>query len=82
MKFNLSVYFQDGTTKDVVAVAADLVAFESKFDLSVTKLETNLRLTHLLFLAWHSEHRTKATGLDFEAWIETVENVGVSEVKK
>jgi len=82
MKFNLSILFLDGTTKEVTAIAADLVAFEAKFDLSISKLEAELRLTHLLFLAWHAEKRTKSTGLEFEAWTETVDNVGVAEVKK
>ena len=61
MQINLQIKFADQTEKTIVANAADLIAFESEFNLSVAKLETEVRLTHLLYLAWHSEKRTKAT---------------------
>ena len=51
MLINLRVTYADGTVKDLKAIAADLVAFESEYDLSIARLEQNLRLTHLLFLA-------------------------------
>lgn len=76
MRFNLLVHFADGTSKEITASTPDLVAFEDKYNISIGKLATEQRLGHLLFLAWHSEKRTKATGLDFDPWIETVETVG------
>lgn len=76
MKITLRVSFVDGTSKDVVCSASDLVAFEDRFNISVTRLEAEMKITHLLFLAWHSENRTKATGLDFDAWIDSVETIG------
>lgn len=82
MHQNLDIVFQDGSTRTVKAIAADFVAFESKFDLSIARLEKEIRLTHLLFLAWHCEQRTKATALDFDAWIETVDSVGLADTKK
>ena len=48
---NLQVQFIDGSTADCVAIATDLIAFESHFDLSVARLEKEIRLTHLFFLA-------------------------------
>jgi hypothetical protein len=48
----------------------------------VAKLEQNIRLTYVLFLAWSVEKRTKATELAFEAWVETVESVELAEAKK
>jgi hypothetical protein len=82
MQINLQVTYTDGTKKTVAANASDLVAFETKFDLSIARLEQNVRLTHLLFLAWRVESRTKATGLEFDAWLETVEGVEAAEAKK
>lgn len=79
MRFNLLVKFTDGTSKDIVASTPDLIAFEDKFNLSVAKLATEQRLSHLLFLAWHSEKRTKATTLSFEDWSATVEGLGDSD---
>ena len=82
MLINLHIKFADQTDKTITASAADLIAFETEFNLSVAKLESEVRLTHLLFLAWHAEKRTKATGLEFSAWVETVEAVEAKETKK
>jgi hypothetical protein len=69
---NLQVKFLDDSTADCVAIAADLIAFESHFDLSVARLEKEIRLTHLFFLAWHVQKRTGLTAETFEKWIESV----------
>lgn len=79
MKINLRVEFNDGTAKEVVCSAADLVAFESKFDISVASLDSSVKYTHMLFLAWTSEKRRKETTKEFESWIEDVASVGASE---
>jgi hypothetical protein len=79
MRFNLVITFADGTTKEITAGAADLVAFEDKFDVSIGKLATEQRLGHLLFLAWHSEKRNKQTELSYDDWLGTVEGVGEAE---
>lgn len=76
MRFNLLVHFADGNSKEITASTPDLVAFEDKYNLSIAKLATEQRLGHLLFLAWHSEKRTKATALEFDAWVETVATIG------
>jgi hypothetical protein len=82
MQINLQITYLDDTTKEVTAIAVDLVAFEQKFDLSITKLEKELKLTHLLFIAWNVESRTKATALDFEAWVATVAGIGIAATPK
>jgi hypothetical protein len=80
MKINLRIDFLDGTSKEVSCIAADLVKFETKFDISVVELEKKTRFSHLLFLAWCAESRTKSTGLDFDGWIETVSMINPSEI--
>lgn len=82
MNINLIVKYADGTDKAVEAVAPDLVAFESKFDLSIARLEKEVKLTHLLYLAWHVEKRTGAIKDEFEKWVETVAMVTAEEPKK
>ena len=82
MNQELNVTFLDGTNRTARAIAADFVAFESKFDLSIARLEKEIRLTHLLFLAWHAEKRTGQTQLEFEAWTETVDSVELAAAKK
>ena len=82
MNFNLLIKFADGTEKTVSANPADIVAFESHFDLSMARLQNEIRLTHVFFLGWHAEKRTKATDLEFDAWLETVEIVELQPAKK
>jgi hypothetical protein len=79
---NLQVQFLDETTADCVAIAADLIAFESHFDLSVARLEKEIRLTHLFFLAWHVLKRTARTTETFEKWVESVSSVSEASGKK
>jgi len=79
MRMNLRVEFLDDTSKNVTAVASDMVAFENEFNLSIARLEHELKLTHLLYLAWHVEHRTKVTGKPFLEWVEDVAQVGVGD---
>jgi len=78
---NLQIQFIDKTTEDVVALAADLIAFEAHFDLSVARLQTEIRLTHLFFLAWHVLKRTGKTTVDFNKWVESVSMVAEASPK-
>ena len=78
MRINLSIEQLDGTKQEVTASAIDLVRFEERYDISVSRLDKEMKLTHLLFLAHSSLTRQKKTDLDFEAWVETVESVGAS----
>lgn len=79
MKINLDITFSDGLKKTITANAADMVAFEDKFNISVAKLGGEPRMGWMMFLAWHSEKRTGQTNLEFEKWLETVDQVGGSE---
>ena len=78
MRINLLVTFDDDSTKEVVCNAADLVAFEEKFNISISAIGAETKLSHLLFLAWYSEKRTKGTTADFNTWLENVQSIGDS----
>lgn len=78
---DLTVVYLDGTEETVSAVAADLIAFESHFDLSIARLDKELRLTHLLYMAWHVLKRTGKTSEEFEAWTNKVGGVAQAEGK-
>jgi hypothetical protein len=67
----LEIVYADGTTKNVSAIAVDLMHFEAHFDMSIAGLATP-KLTHLFYLAYSVEKRTKATELEFEPWVETI----------
>jgi len=82
MNFTLEIhYIGKDDPKVVNGIAADIVAFETKFDLSMSRLQKDAKLTHLMFLAWHVEHRTKATGKAFEEWLNDVEAVQAADPK-
>jgi hypothetical protein len=78
MKLNLQVTFDSGTSKEVVCNAADLVAFEDKYNVSIAALGSETKLGYLLFLAWHSEKRTGGTKDSYETWLDSVASVGDS----
>jgi len=64
----------DQKKRTIIAAFPDFIAFEQKFSKSVAKFEAELTLTDLGFLAWHSEHRTKRTGLDFDYGLTTLKH--------
>lgn len=80
MKINLRIEFVSGEEKEITCSASDMVKFESKFDQSVAVFETNPKLTHLLFLAWASESRTKSTLKEFDVWVDDVASIKASEI--
>jgi hypothetical protein len=80
LKINLRIEYASGEAVEASATAPDLVAFENKFDLSVTKLEDEMKVTHLLWLAWHALSRKKVTDKDFETWVEFVESIEPSDI--
>lgn len=79
MRLSLQLQYQDGTSKDVICNAADMVAFEDKYDISVVKIGEQPRIGWLLYLAWHAEKRTGSTKDDFDKWCDSVESIGESE---
>ena len=84
MRLNLQVQYADkpDETKDLICNPSDMVKLEERYNISIASLENNIKITHLLFLAWASESRTKATTLAFEEWVDTVESVSPTEQKK
>lgn len=79
MRFGLEVTHTDGRVEACVADYPDLCAFESEFNRSVLKLNTELRLTDLGFLAWHSLKRQNKHSLAFAEWNLTVVQVRATD---
>jgi len=82
MKINLRIEYVSGESLDVSATAPDLVAFEDKFNLSVTKLESEMKFTHLVWLAWTSLSRQKLVSKEFDSWLADVASVGPTDTPK
>jgi hypothetical protein len=55
---------------------------ETKYDISIASLESNIKITHLLFLAWASETRTKATTASFDEWVDNIESISPAAEQK
>jgi hypothetical protein len=80
LKIELTVKFNDGTTRDVDAVFADFVSFERTWNRSITQFEKELRLTDLAWLAWNSLKRKKLVDLPFDPdWISLVESIEIRD---
>lgn len=80
MRISLQIEYSNGIKRNVICSAADLVAFEDKFNVSVVQLGNDPRIGYLLYLAWHAEKRTGNTDDDYDKWLDTVETVGDSDV--
>jgi hypothetical protein len=79
MRINLRIkYAADEKDREITCSASDLVAFEEKYNRSVAKLQSEFKLTDLMFLAWRSETRTKHTTKEFETWLDDIDTVEVS----
>ena len=79
MRIEFTITYADGTAAEATASVADQVAFEQATDRSIARLADDFRLTDACWLAWHSLHRTNKTGLDFESWLDTVDNVEIGQ---
>jgi hypothetical protein len=84
MKIILQIEFSNkpGESKEVTCLASDMVKFENEFNLSIANLEKDLKITHLLFLAWASETRTKSTTKTFDEWVDEVETISAADDPK
>ena len=78
MRINLRITSNDGSAVETAATTADLVAFEEHFSRSVARLEAELRLTDICWLAWHSQRRRDQTALEVHPWLGTIDGVGLS----
>ena len=80
MKIALEITFNDSRKVKSDAVFADFVSFERTWNRSVANLETEIRLTDIAWLAWHSEKRRGNTTSQFDPdWLNTVETVQIAE---
>jgi hypothetical protein len=77
LKLALKLTYVNGSTVVVKTQPSDVVAFERHFSTSFTAaLGTGApSMEHITWLAWHSEHRRKQTSLDFESWLDTLEEM-------
>jgi hypothetical protein len=75
MKLGLTVHGTDGKKRLAVVAFPDFVKYEEAHNVSMARVEAEMKVRDLAWLAWHCEKRNKVTALDFEGWIETVEQI-------
>lgn len=75
MQIKMKVTMRDNTTKDCTAIFSDFVMFERTWNRSVTKFSDELRLTDIAWLAWRSEIRQKNISVQFDEWLEQVNEI-------
>ena len=71
------VIMADGTKYEVKIKPADIVKFERKFDVPVSKLQEEQRYEWLLYLAWLGAKRNGVTD-DYDTLIGLVEELDVT----
>lgn len=80
MKLSLTVKPLEGEPYDVIARFGDFVAFERTWNRSVAKLESEMRLTDIAWLAWQVSKRIGRTNAAFDPeWIQSVDEVTVKD---
>ena len=67
----------DGTKLEVNIKPGDIVKFERKFDVAVSKLQEEQRYEWLLYLAWLGAKRNGVTD-DYDTWIDQVDDLDIS----
>jgi hypothetical protein len=80
MKLPLRIHYTNGEQREVTAVFADFVQFERTWSRSISRFESDFRLTDLAWLAWSAETRAKRTDKKFDPdWLELVETVELGD---
>jgi hypothetical protein len=75
MQIPFIVEFVDGNTEKVVTGTPDFIAFEERYNLAITTIQSDPRLTYLSFIVWNSLRRTKRTDKSFEDFVETLDTI-------
>lgn len=81
MRMQLDIEFIDNSKKEVKVIMADMVKFESQFNISIAKLGQDMKVTHLLWLGWAALTREKQITAEFDSWVENVAAIGAVDPK-
>lgn len=74
-------------TKDAAAPTritteiVDMIAFEQEWNVSISVLGDDPKMSHLSWLAWHATHRIGKTQLGFMEWAATLEDITGEEAE-
>lgn len=71
LKIKGTVHYEDGHSAEVTVGPVTQVAFEREHNCGIGVIAEDSRLSYVYWLAWHASR----SGLDFDAWLETVSEV-------
>jgi hypothetical protein len=78
MKLAMEITLDTGVKEKVTAHFADFIAFEGEKNRAITNLQSEVKLSDLAWLAWHSLKRRNQVKSTFVEWVETVESLEVA----
>jgi len=78
MKLAFEITLNSGVKEQVTAHFADFIAFEGEKNRAITNLQSEVKLSDLAWLAWHSLKRRNQVKTTFAEWVETVESLEVA----
>ena len=69
-----------GVAETVTAELVDVIAWEEKYQRPSTELGgDNIFARDFVWLAWHAQHRTGKTTMEFMDWVATLEDIEGTE---
>ena len=84
MKLTIQVSFKtpagQPVSETVTTTIATAAAWERKFKRRASDLQGGIGIDDLMFMAWHVLNAQKREGRDYDAWLQSVEDLSVVEV--
>ena len=65
----------DGAVHEVSVRPSDLVSFERTYNLDWNEARQSPKMEYTFFLAWHAAKREALTDLDFEAFLDAIDDL-------
>ena len=80
MEVQFKIKPKGGVAETVTAELVDVIAWEEKYQRPSTELGgDNIFARDFVWLAWHAQHRTGKTTMEFMDWVATLEDIEGSE---
>lgn len=71
----------DNVVHELTAKPVDLGAFEVEHSCSISVFEKEQRASHLFWMAWHVARRTRLTALDYQEWLDGLDDIEVEDAE-
>ena len=80
MEVQFKIKPKGGVAETVTAELVDVIAWEEKYQRPSTELGgDNIFARDFVWLAWHAQHRTGKTSMEFMDWVATLEDIEGTE---